>query len=59
MEGGAITESGQLVQKSVEEENKLGRECVTTLLQLTEEQNVREPVRNLDLVTNSLVQVWL
>ena len=57
MEDGVIMETGQLVQKSVEAEKEQGRECVTTLLQLTEEQSVREPVPRLNLVTNSLVQV--
>ena len=37
-------ESGQLVQKSVEEENKQGRESVTTLFRKMEEQSVRETV---------------
>ena len=56
-EDGEITEIGQCVQKNVEEENKRGRECVTTLLLKTEEQTVRVTVPKLSLVTNTHVQV--
>ena len=54
---GVITESGQLVQKSAAEENKQGRENVTTLFQSLAEQSVRGTVRSLKLATSSPVQV--
>ena len=52
-----ITERGQPVQKSVEEENKQEKECVTTLPRKMEEWSVKGRVWNQEPVTNRPVQV--
>ena len=52
-----ITESGQTVQKSVEEENKQEKESVTTLPRKMGEWSVKERVWNQEPVTSRLVQV--